>query len=93
MPAFYAIDIYGDDYTMLKTLHDALTTLGQGGKPIYLQETFYNDASTAAGVAKFKALPGVKFGGIFQWPWVRGTQESTGSAILVPKDFDKYIKL
>jgi hypothetical protein len=71
-PSMYAFDIYGDETNTMNYLASELTAAGDQGKPIVVQETFYNDAQANTGLRGGAAAHGLDLRSIFQWPMARG---------------------
>ncbi len=66
-PACYCFDTYGYEY---ETLTSAALLIPQGS-PVYIQETYYNDATSYSDIKRAVLDTGLNFQGIFQWQAVR----------------------
>jgi hypothetical protein len=91
-PGCYCLDAYGFEYQVLTGIMPVLTSFGEQSKPVYLQETYYNDAISCADVRRAIAdTPALNFQGIFQWPEVRDTPPGGGVPDVYPRRFDNYL--
>jgi hypothetical protein len=91
-PGVYCIDSYGYEYQALTGVMPVLAQFGQQDKPVYLQETYYNDAISCANVRRAIAdAPTLNFQCIFQWPEVRDTPRGGGVPDIYPRRFDNYL--
>lgn len=78
-PTEHALDVYDID-----ELDAALTTLsqfGEAGKPILIQETFFNDASFSNEIFASASDLGFEIRSIMQWPILEGSTVSFWSLI------------
>jgi len=90
-PGCYCVDAYGYEYQVLTGIVPVLAGFGQAAKPVYLQETYYNDATSCTDVRRAIAdTPALNFQCIFQWPKVRGS-EPGGVPDIYPRRFDNYL--
>ncbi len=90
-PGSYCIDSYGFEYQALTGIMPVLTQFGQQDKPVYIQETYYNDAISCANVRRAIAdSPALNFQSVFQWPSVRGSPGG-GVPDIYPRRFDNYL--
>lgn len=70
-PPRYAFTAYSDVYAGLTNIWNALPA-SERSKPIMLVETYHNDATTAAQIARFLAEhPGFNLFAVTQWPLTR----------------------
>lgn len=73
LPPRYAFTAYGDVYAGLTNVWNNLPA-AERTKPIMLIETYHNDATTAAQIARFLGEhPGFNLFAVTQWPLNRGT--------------------
>jgi hypothetical protein len=72
-PSMYAFDIYGDETNTMAYLASELKAAGEQGKPIVVQETFYNDAQANSGLRGGATAQGLDLRAMFQWPSARGS--------------------
>lgn len=90
MPSCYCHDVY---LMPVKALTESATLLngyGEQDKPVYVQETFYNDAEAYAQIKQAVSESGLNFKGIFQWPKVRD-HDPRDFPDVFPKRFDNYL--
>lgn len=91
-PGVYCFDNYSYEYATLTSAFRAMTAFGEQAKPVFMQETYYNDAHTYSEIKRaLAATPGLNFAGIFQWPHVRGTPVGEGCPDGFPKRYDNYL--
>ena len=90
MPACYCFDNYTTPGRVLSESVEVLRTLGEQDKPVYMQETFYNDAQACSEIKEAVAQSGINFKGIFQWPRVRDRDPHDFPDVF-PKRFDNYL--
>lgn len=77
LPSRYAFTAYGDVYAGLTNIWNSLP-VSERTKPIMLVETYHNDASTAAQIARFLSEhPSFNLFAVTQWPLTR-TPPCTG---------------
>jgi hypothetical protein len=88
-PACYCFDVYDREYLVLTTASDALTAAGEIEKPVYIQETNYNDAQSYADIKLALSEKPLNFQCIFQWPKVRDQPDVFPDVF--PKRFDNYL--
>jgi hypothetical protein len=83
-----------DNYTtpgrVLTESAEVLREIGEQDKPLYMQETFYNDAQAYSEIRDAVAQSGLNFQGIFQWPRER-TRDPHDFPDVFPKRFDNYL--
>ena len=92
-PSCYCVDSYGFEYVALTGVQNELVSAGETGKPIFLQETFYNDPQVATDVRRAVQETGMNLAGVYQWPIVRGTDPHSQFYDLFPRAFDNYANL
>jgi hypothetical protein len=91
-PGCYCVDAYDYEYQELTGIVPVLSQFGQESKPVYLQETNYNDPISCADVRRAIAdAPTLNFQCIFQWPEVRDTPPGGGIPDIYPRRFDNYL--
>lgn len=70
-PEKVSIDVYENIYGAFGVLADALARRGRQGFPVFVQETFVNDASTADELKQAATDFGVNLRFVMQWPVTR----------------------
>ena len=90
MPSCYCFDNYTTPRRVLTESAEVLRAVGEQDKPVYMQETFYNDAQAYSEIKDAVAQSGLNFKGIFQWPRER-TREPHDFPDVFPKRFDNYL--
>jgi hypothetical protein len=90
MPACYCFDAYGFEYPALTSAASVLQAAGELSKPVYIQETNYNDARSCADIRRAVGETGLNFKGIFQWPKVRDRDPGDFPDVF-PRRFDNYL--
>lgn len=96
-PGCYCFDVYGAsghdyEYQVLTGIVPVLTSFGQITKPIYIQETNYNDAISCADIRRALVdAPTLNFASIFQWPEVRDTEPGGGVPDVYPRRYDNFL--
>lgn len=91
-PGCYCVDAYGFEYQVLTGIMPVLASFRQESKPVYLEETYYNDPISCADVRRAIAeIPALNFQCIFQWPEVRDTPRGGGVPDIYPRRFDNYL--
>jgi hypothetical protein len=91
-PGCYCFDTYNFEYKVLTSAFAVLRSYGQETKPVFIQETYYNDATSCSEIKRaIRDTPGLNFGGIFQWPQMRGAPKGSGCPDVYPKRFDNYL--
>jgi hypothetical protein len=88
-PSAYCFDIYETVDTILIDALPVLRQYGEESKPVYIQETLYNDAQSYAEI-KSALAGGVNIQCIFQWTKLRG-QEPHFFPDVFPRRFDNYL--
>src|SRR5262249_10500673 len=75
LPGVYGCDTYGGEYATLVGAFDVLKKMHAGARrSIYIQETYYNDPQVASEIRRaIRARPLMRFGGVHQFPTVRGS--------------------
>jgi hypothetical protein len=71
-PSVYAFTIYDDIDLRLKEISQELKALGESGKPIIVQETYYNSESVANDFKTGATKYGLNIQYIMQWPLIKG---------------------
>lgn len=89
-PSMYAFDIYGDETNTMAYLAAELSAAGEQGKPVLVQETFYNDAVANAGLRSAAAAHGLDLLSILQWPEARGATTAHFS-MNYPAEYGAYL--
>ena len=89
-PACYCVDSYDYAYLALSGVGRVLRDIGEITKPVYIQETNYNDARTYADIKRAVAETELNFHGIFQWPKLRG-REPQDFPDVFPKRYDNFL--
>jgi hypothetical protein len=89
-PGCYCIDSYGHEYSALTDAATVLTAANEIAKPVYIQETFYNDATSYADIKRAVAETHLNFQGIFQWPELRDHEHGDFPDVFC-KRFDNYL--
>jgi hypothetical protein len=89
-PACYCVDSYDYAYLALSGVGRVLRDTGEITKPVYIQETNYNDAQTYADIKRAVAETELNFHGIFQWPKLRGREPQYFPDVF-PKRYDNFL--
>jgi len=89
-PSHYCFDIYDDHCAVLTACVPVLTQYGEQAKPIYLQETNYNDAVSYTSIKELIAQTDLNFQYIFQWDVIRD-QDKHYFPDIYPKRYDNYL--
>jgi len=90
-PAEYAADMYGNEFRHLSHIERELQDAHEGGKPLVILETFYNDATTAAQIDEAcRTWKNIRT--LFQWPLARDASHPRFS-VHYPPNFDNYLPL
>jgi hypothetical protein len=71
-PSVYAITLYDNIGERMREISQELASLGESGKPIIVQETYYNDPQVAADLRTYAKQFGVNIQYVMQWPLTRG---------------------
>lgn len=90
MPSCYCHDVYLMPVKALTESATLLNSYGEQDKPVYVQETFYNDAEAYAQIKQAVAESGANFKGISQWPKMRDRDPHDFPDVF-PKRFDNYL--
>jgi len=95
LPGFYAVDTYGAEIDGLTRIFNILKAAGGGesSKRICIFETYYNDPQVAKDLRQVIRATGLNFGGVTQWPRVKGTTGSFPFPDGYPRQFNQYINL
>ncbi len=83
-PRVYAFTIYDQIYQRLKEISRELNALGEKGKEIIIQETYFNDAFVAEEFRRASVDFGLKIRCIMQWPLARGATQKHFSMNATP---------
>ena len=89
-PSSYGFDIYGDQAGIqagdtssidhqLQWITTELTTKGEGQKPVFLQETYFNSETMRTLIKKAHDQNGLKVQYVFQWPFQFGTVSASNN--------------
>jgi hypothetical protein len=89
-PDIYGFDIYGDEFNALSEIKSELDAAGEGKKPIFMEEAFYNDAEANAQILNARQSLGMNIKWIMQWPLQRGATQNNFS-IQYPADYFNYL--
>jgi hypothetical protein len=89
-PACYLFDSYGSEYSSLTTAASVLQAEGEIEKPVYIQETFYNDATSYADIKRAVTETNLNFQCIFQWNVLRD-QDPHVFPDVFPRRFDNFL--
>jgi hypothetical protein len=80
-PFIYALTVYDDGYQRLKEVANELYPLGELGKGIIVQETFYNDRNQADEFLRASRDFGLPIRFVMQWPMTRGGRHFTEETV------------
>lgn len=78
-PVCYCFDSYGHEYSALSESAPVLQAAGEIEKPVYIQETNYNDAISYADIKRAVSETPINVDAIFQWPKVRDPDSPSSS--------------
>ena len=90
-PGCYFLDSYGFEYSALTGAAPILEAAGEIAKPVYMQETYYNDATSYADIKRALAETDLNFQCIFQWNVIRDAPDPHVFPDVFPKRFDNYL--
>jgi hypothetical protein len=90
-PEIIGLDIYDNVYSYLKTLKGLLVEFGVPNIPLYIQETYYNDAQVMSDIALARKKLKLNIRYVMQWPMTRASS-SKHVNIAEPVDYNAYSK-
>lgn len=89
-PALYLVDVYGNEFNKLKAVRDGLAAVRQSGKPVVVQECYYNDKNAALAIKRTKKELKLKIPTVYQWPLPRGQSDNFSNYVTPPVQFNQY---
>jgi hypothetical protein len=89
-PDIYGFDIYGDEYNSLAKFKSELDGVGEGKKPVFIEEAFYNDEEAHQEIMQARQTLQMNIKWIMQWPEQRGAYQNNFS-VQFPADYSNYL--
>lgn len=89
-PDIYGFDIYSDEYYALSELKSELDAAGEGKKPVFMEEAFYDDVQAHDQIMQARQAFDINIKWIMQWPLQRGATQNNFS-IQYPADYGNYL--
>ncbi len=90
-PDIYGFDIYGDEYAGLQWLQTELQAAGDGNKPVFMEEAYYNDPEADQEIRQARSDLHLNIRFIMQWPVARYAFQPNFS-VQFPADYSAYLQ-
>ncbi len=90
-PDIYGFDIYGDEYAGLQYLQNVLQSAGDGNKPVFIEEAYYNDLEADQEIRQARSDLHMNIRFIMQWPVARYAFQP-GFSVQFPSDYSAYLQ-
>jgi hypothetical protein len=90
-PDIYGFDIYGDEYAGLQYLKTVLQSVGDGNKPVFMEEAYYNDPEADQQIRQARSDLHMNIRFIMQWPVGRYAFQPNFS-VQYPSDYSAYLQ-
>ena len=90
-PDIYGFDIYGDEFGGLQFLQSELQAAGDGNKPVFMEEAYYNDQVADYEIKQARSALHMNILFIMQWPEQRGAIQQNFS-VQYPADYSAYLQ-
>jgi hypothetical protein len=89
-PDIYGFDIYGDEFNALSELKSELDGAGEGKKPVFIEEAYYDDTQAHEQIMQARQSLNMNIKWIMQWPEQRGAYQDNFS-VQYPADYSNYL--